>query len=101
QKNVVKAQSGIALPAIPHVVPEGVHWLLRMERADRVDPTLREKMSVGSAALRLQKRVLVPGFREVDVLVGGNDVVVTSEHYRHARGKKISRTRGEPFEPRE
>jgi hypothetical protein len=63
QQNVVETQTAIAFPALPHVIPERVHLLFGMERANGVGPALREKALIRSAALRLQQGVTIPGLR--------------------------------------
>src|SRR5258708_19116737 len=40
QQQVIEPQSGVARPAVSLVVPERVHRLRRMKRADRVTPAL-------------------------------------------------------------
>ena len=59
QKNLIEPQARVALPALSHVVPERIHRRVRMQRADGIDPALREQALVGRAALRLQQRVVV------------------------------------------
>jgi hypothetical protein len=53
QKDVVETQTAIAFPALPLVIPEGVHWLFGMERANGIGPALREKALIRGAALGL------------------------------------------------
>jgi hypothetical protein len=43
QQQVVDAKPGVAFPPISPVVPECIHWRLRMELADGIDPSLIEK----------------------------------------------------------
>ena len=54
EQNVIDAEPAIALPALPHVVPERVHRFFGMERANGVGPALREKVLIRGAALWLQ-----------------------------------------------
>ena len=84
QQQMIEAKPGIARPAVPHVVPERVHRLVRVQRADRIDPALIEQRRNSGAALRLHERVLRVGFRRVDVAVGRHDVEVAGQHDRHA-----------------
>ena len=84
QQDLVEAQPCVALPSLPHVVPESVHRLIRMERAYSIDPTLCEKPLVGFAAPGLQQRVVVIRFGRIDVAVGRHDVGVARQHDRHA-----------------
>jgi hypothetical protein len=58
---VIETQAAIAFPKVPLVIPERVHRLLGMKRANRVVPALREKTLIGGAALRLQQGVTIPG----------------------------------------
>jgi hypothetical protein len=53
QKDVVETQTAIAFPALPPVIPEGLHRLFGMERANRIGPALRENALIRSAALGL------------------------------------------------
>ena len=45
----------------------------------RVGPPLLQKPPVGRPALRLQKRIVVPGLGRINVEVGWNDVVITNK----------------------
>src|ERR1051326_7765526 len=38
QQQMIESQPRIALPTIPRVVPECVHWNIRMQRTDRIEP---------------------------------------------------------------
>ena len=60
QQNMIEPQAGVALPPVPHVVPEGVDALVGMERAQRVGPALLDKAGIGGAALGLHQRVVIP-----------------------------------------
>ena len=42
QQQMIDAKSGIAFPAVSFVIPERVHRRIRMQRADRIDPSLIE-----------------------------------------------------------
>jgi hypothetical protein len=63
QQNVVEAQTAIALPTVPHVIPKRVHRLLGTEGANGVGPALREKALIRSAAFGLQQGVTIPRLR--------------------------------------
>ena len=53
EQQVVEAHAAVALPAVPAVVPEGVEpRLVRVQRAQRVGPALREQAGVGGARRR-------------------------------------------------
>jgi hypothetical protein len=43
QQQVVEAKAGVALPAVAFVIPERIHRLVRMQRADRIDQALIDK----------------------------------------------------------
>ena len=101
QQDLVEPQAGVALPALPHVVPERVHRRVRMERADGVDPALCKQALIGGAALRLQQRVIVIGFGLIDVLRRRHDVVVAREHDRDAGLVERRGVARQPLEPGE
>ena len=101
QQDLIEPQPGVALPALSHVVPERIHRRIRMQRADGIDPALRQQALVGGAALRLQQRVLVVGFGRIDVLVGRHDVVVAREHDRDAGLVKRGGMADQPLDPGE
>lgn len=67
QQQVVKAQSGITLPTIAHVVPECVDALVAIQRANGIDPTLVYETGESSAAFWMHKGVIVPGTRWIDI----------------------------------
>jgi hypothetical protein len=54
EEDVVETQPSVTLPPLPHVVPEGIHRLGRMQRSDCVHPALRENSIICRAALRLK-----------------------------------------------
>src|SRR5215207_4247236 len=70
QQKVIDAQAGIALPAPPLVVPEGVHRLVGEQGSERIGPALGDQLGIGRASLRLHQRVVLPGVHGVDVEVG-------------------------------
>src|SRR3954451_3451524 len=65
QQQMIEPQSGVARPAVALVVPEREHRFFRMQRADRVGPALVDQRLERRAALRLDQRVLVPGFGRI------------------------------------
>src|SRR6266404_6158245 len=67
QEDVVKPQAGIAFPPLSLVVPESVHRVIRVERADRIYPTLGKNVRICCAALRLQQGILSPGLGGIDI----------------------------------
>ncbi len=40
EQHMVKPPSGIALPGIPHIIPEGVNALIEMPAAQRIGPAI-------------------------------------------------------------
>ena len=42
KQQMIKPKPRIARPSIAHVVPERVHWRLRIEHADRIEPACIE-----------------------------------------------------------
>ena len=50
EQDLVEPEPGVALPPLPHVVPVRVHRRVRVERANGVEPALREEPRVGLAA---------------------------------------------------
>src|SRR5882757_880419 len=60
EEKMIDAQPGIALPTPPLVVPESVHRLVGMKRAQRVGPTLVKQLAIGGAGFRLDQRVVLP-----------------------------------------
>src|ERR1700756_388900 len=60
EQEMVKPQPRVARPTVSLVIPEGVYRRLRMQRADRIRPALRDKRGEGCAALGLYQRIFVP-----------------------------------------
>ena len=58
QQQVIEAKSRIALPTVPHVIPEGVHRRIGMPRPDRIEPSLLKNLLERSATLRLHQCVV-------------------------------------------
>src|SRR5918995_655079 len=58
QQKMIDAQAGVALPAPPLVVPEGVHRLVGEQGSERVGPALRDELGIGRASLRLHQRIV-------------------------------------------
>ena len=84
EQRVVDADAGVALEAVPPIMPEGVDALVGMERADRVGPTLRDQLGELLARFGREQGVLGPALGLVDVQVGRDDVVVADQQRRHA-----------------
>src|SRR3981081_1047528 len=47
EQQVIEAQAGVARPAVSHVMPEGIHRLLRMTGPDRGGPALSDQLFKG------------------------------------------------------
>src|SRR5215468_6678514 len=67
QQQMIDAQSCIPRKRVPEIFPEGVDPLVRMERAQRVGPTLAGEATKGLAHLRSKQRVIHPALRRVHV----------------------------------
>src|SRR5947208_15360069 len=63
EQQVIDAQPRVALPVLAEVIPERVDRLVRMPRAERIDPSLLQQALVALAAPGLQQRILAPGAR--------------------------------------
>ena len=98
---MVEAQARVPVPGVAEIIPEGVDRLVRMQRADRVDPALRQQPGVEHADLRREQRVVQPAFGFVDVRLGRHDVEVAEQHHRRAAGDQRLRMRDQRLEPGE
>src|SRR4051794_29352091 len=96
---MVQTQPGVALKAMADVVPEGVDARLAGLLTQRVSPALLDKAGVGGAALRLDQRIVVPGFRRVNVDLGRRDIEVAGEDHRRAGLQQFSGVSGKALEP--
>ncbi len=101
QQQMVDAQTRIGLPVLPKVIPERVDPFVRIVCAQGIDPSLLEQAPITGAAFGLQQRVLEPGARVIDVLVGRHHVVVAGQHDRMAAVVQRGRILQQPFEPGE
>ena len=101
QQQVIEAQSGIALPAVTHVVPERIDALAGMQRAQGVGPALLDQARILGAALRLHQRVVIPRFGRINVDFGPGDIVVAGETHRRFRAQQRTRMGLQALEPRE
>jgi hypothetical protein len=81
---MIKPESGIALPAMPQVVPESVDALVAETFSDRVRPALPDEAGVSGTAFGLHQRIVVPGGGRVDVDAGRSHVKIASENCLHA-----------------
>ena len=86
---MIEPEAGVALPPVPHVIPERVHLRIGVQRADRVDPTSVQKTCEQRPRLRLHKRIVLIGFRGVDVRVRRHNIVIARQHDRCIEGVKL------------
>jgi hypothetical protein len=98
---MVEPQARVARPAHTFVVPERVDPLVRIFLAQRVGPALAQKFFERRAAFGLDQRVVVVGFRRIDVELGRRDVVVAGKHDRRAGLSQRGRVFVQPRVPGE
>jgi hypothetical protein len=98
---MIEAEAGVARPAIPHVIPEGVDALIRVELPDGVDPALAEQPLEHGAGFRLHEGVLLVGGCRVDVRVGRDDVVIAGEHDGSIERIELGGVADQPLRPSE
>jgi hypothetical protein len=65
-----------------------------VERANGIGQALREKALIRGAALRLQKGVMIPGLRWVDVEGCRHNVIVARQHHGRSGCAKFPRVGG-------
>src|SRR5688500_176494 len=66
QEEMVEPQSAVPLPAVSHVIPEGVERrIVRIEFSQRIGPSLLEKRRISRAGRRLYQRIVAIGGRDV------------------------------------
>ena len=86
---MIETKSRVARPAIPQIVPESVHRLVGMERADGIDPALIEQSAEQSTRLWLHQRVLRVRLAGVDVALGRHDIEIAGEHNGNVLGIEL------------
>ena len=101
QEQMIEAKPSVARPAIPQVVPEGVHRLIGMERPDRVDPALLDKPPEQRAGFWLDQCVLRVGLTGVDVALRRHDIEVAGEHHGNIFGIELRCVRQQALHPPE
>jgi hypothetical protein len=101
QKDVVETQAAVAFPSFPLVIPEGIHRLFGMKRANRIGPTLRQQALIRSAAVGLQKGVMIPGLRLVDVEVCRHNIIISRQNDRRSGRVKFCRVGVQSLQPGE
>ena len=77
---MVDAKPSIAWPAVAFVIPERIHRRVRMKRADRINPALAQELPEQRARFGLHERIILVGFRRIDIGFGGDDVIVACQH---------------------
>ena len=70
-----------------------------MQGADRVGPALVHQGLERGAALRLDQRVLVPGFGRININPGRRNVVVARQHHGDILLQQLGGVRAQPPEP--
>src|SRR6202012_1639558 len=96
---MIEPETGIARPAVALVVPEREHRLRRMKRSNCVCPALRDERLECVAALRLDPRILVPGFGRINIKRCRCDVIVAGQHDRDVLLDELGCMRPQPSEP--
>ncbi len=87
------------VPAAEGEVPVGVHTLVRVQLADRIDPTLVEEPTIRRAALGKVDGIKRPAPWDNGIDRGRHDVVVATKHDRLGDRKKCAGISVEPVEP--
>jgi hypothetical protein len=77
EQKVVDSQSGVTLPALSVVVPEGIYGSIGMQFADGVGPPLFHQTREACATLGLQQSIVGVRFCRVDVQIGRHDIEIT------------------------
>ena len=101
QQQMVDAQPRIGLPMLAKIIPERVDALVRIARAQRVGPALRQQTPITFAAFGLQQRILEPRSRVVDVVVGRHHIEIARDHHRMAAIAQRRRMGDQALEPRQ
>jgi len=70
EQNMIEAEARVARPAGPFVIPECVHGIVRMERAERIGQTAREELAKGGAAFGFAG---APNIRMTDSMSGSRN----------------------------
>lgn len=60
QQQVIETKPRVTLPSVPHVVPESVDALARMQMPDSIGPTPAEEPSERGPAFRLDQCIILP-----------------------------------------
>jgi len=74
QENVIDPQAGIARERVAQVLPERVDARVRMQRAQRIGPALRQQVRY-AARLVAKQRIVHPARRRVHIRVKGTEVI--------------------------
>jgi hypothetical protein len=72
EQNMIEAEPRVARPGVPFVIPECVHGIVGMERAERIGPSARDELAKGGAAFGFAG---VPNIRMTDSMSGSRNTV--------------------------
>jgi len=67
---MVDSKARVALKGVAQVLPKGVDAFARMERAERIDPALRDEPPIRLANLGPEERIIDPALGCIDVEFG-------------------------------
>ena len=85
--------------AFRKIFPEGVDPLARMQRAQRVSPTLFDKGAIGIAHFRPEQGVIDPALGRIHIEFGRHHVEVAGQDHRRAAVQKALGVAHKPIEP--
>ena len=101
QEQMIEAKPCVARPAIPQIVPEGVHRLVGMQRADGIHPALVDKPAEQRARLGLNQRILRVRLARIDVALRRHDIEIAGEHHGNVLGIELGGMRQQALHPGE
>ena len=96
---MIDAQTRVASIRIAEIIPERIDSFARMERPNRVCPTLIEQSMIGRSCLRPEQRVVHPTFGFVHVYLGGHHIVIAGENDRGISTDEIGGPDRQALEP--
>ena len=96
---MIDAQTRVASIRIAEIIPERIDSFARMERPNRVCPTLLEQPMIGRSCLRPEQRVVHPTFGFVHVDLGGDHIVIAGENDRGISTDEIGGPDRQALEP--
>src|ERR1700722_4114165 len=96
---MVDAQSRIFLPMLTEIVPEGVNAFARIASPQGIHPSLCQQAPIALASRRLEKRVLQPGTRVINIVIGWHHVVFARQYYGMVALVEACGVLNQSFEP--